>query len=68
MWDNVVKRLVGQVKDPELPANENDKSMEEDQRRKKKGRITWPFSSAFPWKGLKERMYACKLCTPLLYY
>ena len=40
MWDNIVKRLVSQVKDPELPANGNPESMENDQRRKKKGRAT----------------------------
>jgi pre-rRNA-processing protein IPI3 len=40
MWDNVVKRLVSQIKDPELPANGNNESMEDDQRRKKKGRAT----------------------------
>lgn len=38
MWDNVVKRLVSQVKDPEIPVNESNESVEDDQRRKKKGR------------------------------
>ncbi|KAF8817499.1 pre-rRNA-processing protein IPI3 [Phlegmacium glaucopus] len=40
MWDTVVKRLVSQVKDPELPANGNNDGREDDQRRKKKGRAT----------------------------
>ena len=38
MWNNIVKRLVGQVEDPELPTNGNNEDMEDDQRRKKKGR------------------------------
>ena len=39
MWDNIVKRLVSQVEDPEPPTNGINESME-DQRRKKKGRAT----------------------------
>jgi len=40
MWDTVVKRLVSQVKDPEIPANGNNESMEDEPRRGKKGRAT----------------------------
>jgi pre-rRNA-processing protein IPI3 len=39
MWDNIVKRLVSQVEDPEPPTNGINESME-DQRRKKKGQAT----------------------------
>ena len=40
MWDNVVKRLVSHVEDPELPTSGNTESIEDDQRRKKRGRAT----------------------------
>ena len=40
MWDDIVKRLVSHVKDPELPANGNNESIEGDQRKRKKGRAT----------------------------
>ena len=39
MWDNIVKRLVSQVEDPEPPTNGINESME-DQRRKKKRQDT----------------------------
>ena len=38
MWDNIVKRLVSQVGDPEPPTNGVNESME-DQRRKKREKI-----------------------------
>ena len=44
MWDNIVKRLVSQVEDPEPPTNGINESME-DQRRKKRDKLTFESAS-----------------------